>query len=96
MLAVNAPGSWTDHDGHEWKTPMIRGRLKFRIPCHRALRAFVLRRDGVCVECGASENLVADHVISRRNGGAHHPENLVALCESCNATKANTIDRRGP
>lgn len=84
---------WTDQHGKAWKVPMIRGRLKFRIPCHPALRAFVLWRDNyTCQGCGTHNDLIADHIISRRNGGPHHPDNLQALCQSCNARKANLID----
>lgn len=86
---------WTDDLGRTWKTPTIRGRLKTRIPSHRALIQFVLRRDGKCMHCGATADLVADHIVSRRNGGAHHPDNLQALCQRCNSIKANTIDRLG-
>jgi 5-methylcytosine-specific restriction endonuclease McrA len=39
--------------------------------------------------------LVADHVISRRNGGSHHPDNMQCLCNSCNSRKANLIDAKG-
>jgi 5-methylcytosine-specific restriction endonuclease McrA len=89
-----APTFWTDHFGNTWRTPQILGRLKFRIPCHAALREFVLHRFGYeCLNCGSKTNLVADHIISRANGGAHHPDNMQCLCNSCNAIKANTVDR---
>lgn len=108
--------TWTDHRGVTRPTPTIVGRLKFRIPLHAALRAFVMHRDGFrCVECGArgidvppnydgrhaigaegaARVLVADHIVSRRNGGTHHPDNLRALCELCNAAKAGLIDAKG-
>jgi 5-methylcytosine-specific restriction endonuclease McrA len=78
-----------------WKVPTIRGRLKMRIPCHRALRDFVLWRDKKCQRCGATDDLVADHIVSRRNGGSHHPLNLQALCQSCNSAKAGLVDAKG-
>lgn len=90
-----APGFWTDHEGRVWRVPQIRGRLKMRIPSHRALRAYVLARDGSCRHCGRTDELVADHIVSRRNGGAHHPDNMQALCDSCNARKAGLIDAKG-
>lgn len=89
------PRFWTDQTGRQWKVPMIQGRLKMRIPCHRALRDFVIRRDGgKCSDCGATENLIADHILSRRNGGTHHPDNLRCLCQSCNSRKASVVDAR--
>lgn len=89
-----SPQFWTDHNGAVWVEPQIKGRLKMRIPSHAALRAFVIARaGGVCERCGKSDRLVADHIVSRRNGGRHHPNNLQCLCESCNAKKANTEDR---
>lgn len=92
-----ASDTWTDHRGQTWKVPTIRGRLKCgKIPCHRALREFVIARDGNrCVECGAGNDLIADHIVSRRNGGSHHPDNLRCLCQSCNSRKANRVDRNG-
>lgn len=87
---------WTDDAGREWRVPEIRGRLKSRIPSHRALREFVIRRDGgACRTCGSTERLVADHIVSRRNGGTHHPTNLQCLCDPCNARKAGLVDARG-
>lgn len=38
--------------------------------------------------------LVMDHVVSRRNGGSHGPENLRTLCDSCNARKAGLVDAK--
>lgn len=90
---------WTDSDGTVRLVPRILGRLKpGKCPGHAALRAFVIRRDGGrCRWCGNRDplQLVADHVVSRRNGGSHHPSNLQALCQSCNARKAGLVDRRG-
>ena len=90
--------TWTDHKGATWIVPQILGRLKYRIPAHAALRDFVLHRDGYrCQHCGCIDlaQLVPDHRISRRNGGTHHPNNLQCLCQSCNARKANLVDREG-
>lgn len=85
---------WTDQSGKAWKVPEILGRLKpGKCPGHAALRAFVIHRDGgKCRRCGASEDLIADHIVSRRNGGTHHPDNLQCLCQSCNSRKAATED----
>jgi 5-methylcytosine-specific restriction endonuclease McrA len=85
---------WIDDDGAVRKVPTIRGRLKCgKCPGHAALRAFIIRRDRSCRQCGAASDLVADHIVSRRNGGSHHPDNLQALCQSCNSRKANLVDR---
>lgn len=57
------PTTWTDHLGRQRKVPTVLGRLKFRIPLHAALRAFVFRRDGCrCVTCGAApDEIPADY-----------------------------------
>lgn len=89
---------WTDHNGKQWIVPQIKGRLKSCIPSHAALRAFVIHRDGNrCKHCGCTDpiKLVADHIISRKNGGAHHPGNMQCLCHSCNSRKAGLIDAKG-
>lgn len=91
------PPMWVDHQGKQWIVPQIRGRLKFRIPAHRALREFVFHRDGYkCKKCGREDRmkLVADHILSRRNGGPHHPDNLQTLCDACNASKSGLVDSK--
>ena len=40
--------------------------------------------------------LVIDHVVSRLNGGTHHPDNLQTLCDSCNSAKVGLVDSRHP
>ncbi len=99
---------WTDGEGKTWPVPQIRGRLKCgKIPLHRRLRNLVIERDGRrCKKCGVEGvppdeythgkvMLIADHIVSRRNGGTHHPDNLQALCEPCNARKASQVDALG-
>lgn len=104
--------TWIDHRGVTRPTPQIAGRLKFRIPLHASLRAFVFIRDSfTCQRCGvkgenvpkdydgsstiscANHCLVMDHHVSRRNGGSHHPSNLVTLCDSCNSRKVGLEDK---
>jgi 5-methylcytosine-specific restriction endonuclease McrA len=85
--------NWTDHLGREWAEPQIKGRLKMRIPSHRALREFVVARaGGKCQTCGTDCDLIADHILSRRNGGRHHPDNMQCLCQSCNSRKVGEVD----
>ncbi len=85
---------WIDHEGRTWRVPNVRDRLRpHQIKGHAALRAFVFCRDGGrCVRCGSSEEL-PDHIVSRRNGGSHHPSNLQCLCKRCNDRKSNYEDR---
>lgn len=46
---------WTDMDGKAWTVTTSVRALKFKIPCHAALRREVFRRDGfTCVRCGAT------------------------------------------
>ena len=89
---------WIDHNGTSWIVPQILGCLKMRIPAHAALRDFVIHRDNyTCKICGSTDRnaLVAAHIVSRRNGGAHHPSNMQCLCQSCNSRKAGLIDSKG-
>ena len=47
----------------------------------------MLKRDGyICAYCG-NEATQVDHVISRKVGGSHDLENLVACCAPCNSAK---------
>jgi 5-methylcytosine-specific restriction endonuclease McrA len=46
--------TWTDYRGRVWKVTTMRGRLKFKIPCHAAIREHIFTRDDFkCVRCGA-------------------------------------------
>lgn len=45
---------WTDHLGIVWALPVMQGPLKFKLPSHAAIRAFVFHRDGYkCRRCPA-------------------------------------------
>ncbi len=97
-LAVVEPATWVDGAGRIWKTLTILGRIKYRYPAAHALRDFVFVRDrGACVSCADTNpiELVLDHIISRRNGGSHHPSNLQTLCRSCNSSKVSVVDKKG-
>jgi len=49
----------------------------------KTLRLACLKRDGFhCVLCGAPA-VVADHVVSRRDGGRDELGNLRSLCRDC-------------
>lgn len=52
------------------------------------VRNFVFRRDNYrCVQCGSSDKLEVDHIISVYRGGKNKICNLQTLCRSCNAGK---------
>lgn len=60
-------------------------------------RAAVLARDGMrCVKCGAEDGLQVDHIWPRVHGGGDEPENLQALCATCNTVKGARVDGLTP
>lgn len=61
----------------------------------RGLRGQCLERDGFrCVSCGARA-IIADHIVSRRNGGKDELSNLRSLCRGCdNRVKEDAIGQR--
>jgi len=100
-----APTFWIDHKGRQWKTPITRSRLKFHIfvfnrdgfRCQKCGSAAdppidYDGRDTVSLSFGWC--FVADHIVSRRNGGSHHPDNLMTLYDSCNARKSCLVDAK--
>ena len=38
-----------------------------------------------CCYCGSTENLAADHIIPRKQGGLDIGENLIWACRACNS-----------
>jgi len=58
--------------------------LKFGSPSNYDGRCAI----GYCVEELDLVFLHVDHVIPRAAGGSHHPDNLQALCSTCNSKKA--------
>lgn len=96
MTKEATPSTWVDFDGKEWPLPDRLLTLKYgQRRTHRALKDFIFDRDSrSCQDCYSTEDLVIDHIVSVRNGGSHHPSNLVTLCGSCNSAKAARVDTR--
>jgi hypothetical protein len=52
--------------------------------------------DNICLKCGQSKNLTADHVVPLSKGGSDSIDNIQPLCGICNSEKGTkTIDYRG-
>jgi len=50
----------------------------------------IFQRDNFkCVYCGAKDDLILNHFIPFKHGGATHPLNLVTCCVSCNDRKGD-------
>ena len=71
--------------------------------CQRAYRprnvqaawaAAVVARDGVCVDCGGTDALQADHVVPLARGGGWTLDNGATRCQRCHARRT-TAQRRG-
>lgn len=52
-------------------------------------------RGDVSLFSSNKSHLEVDHIVSRRNGGSHHPDNLQCLCSRCNGRKSVLVDRKG-
>ncbi|MHB8172112.1 MAG: HNH endonuclease [Thermincolia bacterium] len=54
---------------------------------NNGLKKAILERDGhMCYICGKTTSLHVHHIIPRKEGGPHIPENLVTLCSGCHKT----------
>ena len=64
-----------------------------KLPPYRShRRALYGQQGGNCAGCGEhfqARHLEVDHIISRRNGGTDHVNNLQLLCASCNRIKGH-------
>lgn len=68
-----------------------------RTPLSRALRDFILSRDGLtCRYCGlwdvSGQILSVDHVLPVSAGGDNRRDNLVTACWNCNRLKGKKLD----
>lgn len=72
----------SNNTGIEYNDFIVDYRLLSDIPLET--RNIVLDRDhNKCQICNSRNNLHIHHIIRRRDGGNHNPENLVTLCGSC-------------
>lgn len=72
--------TWTDGLGKQRKAPTLSGRLKFKIPLHRALRAFVFARDGfTCQACGARPATLPTDYDGRNAVSLDGPKNCLVM-----------------
>lgn len=60
-------------------------------PGYARLHAYVLVRDKhECYVCKGRATQV-DHLFPRSLGGSNHPNNLAAICETCNKKRHNNV-----
>ena len=57
------------------------------------MRALLKKYDGKCVDCGSTENLTGDHIVSIAMGGQNLLSNLTLRCRSCNSRKGIVVDK---
>lgn len=60
-----------------------------------AVREWLYRQKGTCVNCGARLGLQADHIQSRAEGGSYALSNYQLLCRRCNVIKRPSHKKGG-
>lgn len=79
------------HEHHrEWKH--LYDQQRWRHPI-RGLRALILRRDPVCMECKRRPSEIADHIQDHRGDQIlfWSPNNLRGICKQCHDIKTGTM-----
>jgi 5-methylcytosine-specific restriction endonuclease McrA len=79
-------------NGIYYKLPSHNSKINLKYPSHRALRELIFARDNyTCQMCGSTilSALQLDHKFPYSKGGKHYPENLQALCSTCNCLVKN-------
>ena len=79
------------------RVPLILNLLREK-PRSRHISAKVryqvfMRDDGKCVFCGSNINIEFDHVIPFSKGGAHTVDNIRVLCQDCNRSRSDNIEK---
>ena len=54
----------------------------------------ILDAFGICVFCGAQEDLTVDHIIPKMVGGSDELNNLRVLCRSCNSKRHQRLIKK--
>lgn len=71
------------HDRKQYRRSVRRESDRIRSRMSTSRKRAVRRRDGVCVLCGAEEELTVHHVRGLRVPDPHGLWNLVVLCSGC-------------
>ena len=81
-IKVNEIINKSKSNGDTYNNTTLDYRLLGDIPLE--IRNIVLERDhNKCQICNSRNNLHIHHIVKRRNGGSHDPDNLITLCASC-------------
>ena len=81
-IKVNEIINKSKSNGDTYNNTTLDYRLLGDIPLE--IRNIVLERDhNKCQICNSRNNLHIHHIVKRRNGGSHYPDNLITLCASC-------------
>lgn len=59
-------------------------------PVHLAVSKHYRLTGAACVKCGSTEDIQADHIVSREAGGTNDLSNYQPLCGPCNRKKGGS------
>lgn len=54
---------------------------------HRKLRRLAIAQHPYCADCGATQDLTADHIVPRSRGGQNVLSNYAVRCRRCNSRR---------
>lgn len=64
-----------------------RKRAGLKTATHVAMTKYYKDNKVPCAKCKSTEDVQADHIVSRADGGSSNPVNYQPLCGPCNAKK---------